>query len=163
MALGLLITLVGVLVEMLGDLGDLEVLAVELLQAEQAEQHQTLGQVAAERQVMLEVLEEDYVRTAHSKGLSESRVIYVHALRNALIAPFTSSNTARSAGTIFPIVSNIPHIYGSEPGPTAKKIGTYVMWCAFAATAVTSSLFLTALAPNVAALAMAEASMISRD
>src|SRR5262249_23613627 len=55
-----------------------------------------------------------------------------------------------------PIVNNIPKIYGSEPGPTAGKIGTYVLWTAFATTAVTSSLFLTALAPNAAALAIAK-------
>ncbi|TKW80429.1 MAG: DASS family sodium-coupled anion symporter, partial [Bradyrhizobium icense] len=54
------------------------------------------------------------------------------------------------------IVNNIPRIYGSEPGPTAGKIGTYVMWTAFATTAVTSSLFLTALAPNGAALSIAK-------
>src|SRR4029079_10055563 len=47
-------------------------------------------------------------------------------------------------------------IYGSEPGPTAGKIGTYVMWTAFATTGVTSSLFLTALAPNAAALSIAK-------
>ena len=57
---------------------------------------------------------------------------------------------------IYPIVSNIPRIYGSEPGPTAGKIGTYVMWTAFATTGVTSSLFLTALAPNAAALSIAK-------
>jgi peptide/nickel transport system permease protein len=33
---------------------------------------------------MLDVLNEDYVRTARSKGLSENRVIYRHALRSAL-------------------------------------------------------------------------------
>jgi peptide/nickel transport system permease protein len=33
---------------------------------------------------MLDVLNEDYVRTARSKGLSEHRVIYRHALRSAL-------------------------------------------------------------------------------
>jgi peptide/nickel transport system permease protein len=33
---------------------------------------------------MLDVLSEDYVRTARSKGLSETRVIYKHALRSAL-------------------------------------------------------------------------------
>lgn len=33
---------------------------------------------------LLEVLGEDYVRTARSKGLSERRVIYLHALRSAL-------------------------------------------------------------------------------
>jgi citrate:succinate antiporter/L-tartrate/succinate antiporter len=81
---------------------------------------------------------------------------YAVTLADASIAPATPSNTARSGGTIYPIVSNIPHIYGSEPGPTAKKIGTYIMWCAFAATAVTSSMFLTALAPNIAALGIAK-------
>ena len=34
---------------------------------------------------MLEVLTLDYVRTARAKGLSERRVIYVHALRNAML------------------------------------------------------------------------------
>ena len=89
-------------------------------------------------------------------GRSTIGLGYAVTFADAFIAPATPSNTARSGGTIFPIVSNIPRIYGSEPGPTAKKIGTYVMWCAFAATAVTSSMFLTALAPNVAALAIAK-------
>jgi len=34
---------------------------------------------------MLEVIHQDYVRTARAKGLSEQRVIFRHALRNALI------------------------------------------------------------------------------
>ena len=37
------------------------------------------------RSSMLEVLNEDYVRTARAKGLSPGRVVVVHALRNALI------------------------------------------------------------------------------
>ncbi len=37
------------------------------------------------RTVMLETLGQDYVRTARAKGLSERAVIYVHALRNALL------------------------------------------------------------------------------
>ena len=81
---------------------------------------------------------------------------YAVALADVVLAPATPSNTARSGGTIFPIVSQIPKLYGSEPGPTAGRIGTYVVWTAFAATAVTSSLFLTALAPNVAGLAIAK-------
>ncbi|HLO90567.1 MAG TPA: ABC transporter permease [Lentimicrobium sp.] len=36
------------------------------------------------RSSMLEVLSQDYIRTAHSKGLSERRVILKHGLRNAL-------------------------------------------------------------------------------
>ena len=42
------------------------------------------------RSSMLEVLEEDYVRTARAKGLSPFRVIGLHALRNALIPVITS-------------------------------------------------------------------------
>jgi len=41
------------------------------------------------RSSMLEVLREDYVRTARSKGLPEGRVITRHALRNALIPVVT--------------------------------------------------------------------------
>lgn len=87
----------------------------------------------------------------HTLGLG-----YAVAFADLVLAPATPSNTARSGGTIYPIVSNIPRLYGSEPGPTARRIGTYVMWTAFAATAVTSSMFLTALAPNAAALGIAK-------
>jgi len=41
------------------------------------------------RSAMLEVLGEDYIRTARAKGLSTIRVIAVHALRNALIPVVT--------------------------------------------------------------------------
>ncbi|KAF3999167.1 ABC transporter permease subunit [Glaciimonas immobilis] len=41
------------------------------------------------RSAMLEVLREDYVRTARAKGLSTWRVIGIHALRNALIPVVT--------------------------------------------------------------------------
>ncbi|MCB1425747.1 MAG: ABC transporter permease subunit, partial [Notoacmeibacter sp.] len=42
------------------------------------------------RSAMLEVLGEDYVRTARSKGLPPMRVIGLHALRNALIPVVTT-------------------------------------------------------------------------
>lgn len=41
------------------------------------------------RSAMLEVLGEDYIRTARAKGLSSLRVVAVHALRNALIPVIT--------------------------------------------------------------------------
>jgi peptide/nickel transport system permease protein len=37
------------------------------------------------RNRMIEVLQEDYVRTARAKGLTERRVVWVHGLRNALV------------------------------------------------------------------------------
>lgn len=44
------------------------------------------------RNSMLEVLKEDYVRTARAKGVSEKIVIYKHALRNALLPIVTLSS-----------------------------------------------------------------------
>jgi dipeptide transport system permease protein len=41
------------------------------------------------RSAMLEVLNEDYIRTARAKGLSAPRVVVIHALRNALIPVVT--------------------------------------------------------------------------
>lgn len=41
------------------------------------------------RSSMLEVLQEDYVRTARAKGVSPGRVIIVHAFRNAMIPVIT--------------------------------------------------------------------------
>ena len=77
---------------------------------------------------------------------------YAIALSDLALAPFTPSNTARSAGTIFPVIVGIPGLYGSGPGESARRIGGYLMWVAFAATCVTSSMFVTALAPNLFAL-----------
>ncbi|MEO8735287.1 MAG: ABC transporter permease [Edaphobacter sp.] len=41
------------------------------------------------RTAMLEELGQDYIRTARAKGLSENRIVYRHALRNALIPVLT--------------------------------------------------------------------------
>ncbi|GAB6990967.1 ABC transporter permease [Paenibacillus pini] len=52
-----------------------------------------LGMLAAytkyARSSMLEVLEQDYIRTARAKGVPERKVIFRHALRNALIPVIT--------------------------------------------------------------------------
>jgi L-tartrate/succinate antiporter len=77
---------------------------------------------------------------------------YAIALSDLALAPFTPSNTARSAGAIFPVIVSIPGLYGCGPGESARRIGAYLMWVAFAAACVTSSMFVTALAPNLFAL-----------
>ncbi len=87
-------------------------------------------------------------------GKSTLGLGYAVMLADLVIAPFTPSNTGRSAGVIFPIIQGIPALYGSAPGPTARRLGAYLMWTAFASTAVTSSMFLTALGPNLLALGL---------
>lgn len=42
------------------------------------------------RSSMLEVLGEDYIRTARAKGMGRKRIIYIHALRNALVPIITT-------------------------------------------------------------------------
>jgi L-tartrate/succinate antiporter len=77
---------------------------------------------------------------------------YAVAAADTILAPFTPSNTARSGGTIYPVIKNLPPLYDSKPDdPSMRRIGSYIMWVAIATTCVTSTLFLTALAPNLLA------------
>lgn len=80
---------------------------------------------------------------------------YAIAIADLALSPFTPSNTARSGGTIYPIVENVPPLYGSAPGATSRKIGAYLLYTALAATTVTSSIFLTSQAPNILAASLA--------
>lgn len=89
-------------------------------------------------------------------GRSTLGLGYAVALAELLLAPFMPSNTARSAGTIFPIVRNIPPLYGSTPAQNPRAIGAYISWVAFATTAVTSAMFVTAMAPNLLATQLAQ-------
>lgn len=64
------------------------------------------------RACVLDVIGQDYVRTARAKGLAESRVILVHALRNALIPIVTVFSFEVSflvAGSVFvESITNVP-------------------------------------------------------
>jgi len=85
-------------------------------------------------------------------GKSSLGLGYAVAFADLILAPFMPSNTARSGGTIFPIAINIPQIFNSTPENEPRKLGAYISWVAMAATCVTSSMFLTALAPNLLAI-----------
>jgi L-tartrate/succinate antiporter len=77
---------------------------------------------------------------------------YAVTIADTLLAPFTPSNTARSGGTIYPVIRNLPPLYDSQPNdPSMRRVGSYLMWVAISATCVTSSMFLTAFAPNLLA------------
>ncbi len=74
---------------------------------------------------------------------------YATTFADAILAPFTPSNTARGAGIVFPVVNSLPALYDSHPHDnSARKIGGYIMWTTFAADCITSTLFMTACAPN---------------
>lgn len=75
---------------------------------------------------------------------------YAIMLSELFLAPVTPSNSARGAGIIYPIIRNLPPLYDSHPNsPSARHIGSYIMWMGITADCVTSAIFLTAMAPNL--------------
>jgi len=68
------------------------------------------------RSAMLEVMREDYVRTAWSKGLRDRTVIYLHALKNAVLPVITMFGLEAvlifSGAVIIETLFNIPGIGG---------------------------------------------------
>jgi DASS family divalent anion:Na+ symporter len=81
-------------------------------------------------------------------GRSPLRLGYSIALADLVMAPMTPSNTARAGGVLFPITLNVARVFGSEPGPTADRIGAFLMATLYQADLVVSAMFLTATAPN---------------
>lgn len=78
---------------------------------------------------------------------------YAIALADVVLGPFTPSITARAGGIIYPLIRNIPELYGSKPNdPSARKIGSFLLYTATSTTLITGSLFITALAPNALAV-----------
>jgi len=64
------------------------------------------------RSSMLEVIRQDYIRTAYSKGLTEREVIWKHAIRNAMIPVITTIGTMASmifgGSVVIESIFNIP-------------------------------------------------------
>jgi DASS family divalent anion:Na+ symporter len=86
--------------------------------------------------------------TVRAFGRSTLGLGYALTLADALIAPATPSNTARAGGILFPVVRALASCLGSEPGPTARRAGAFLMFSVFQTNLVTSALFLTGVAPN---------------
>ncbi|MDR2341642.1 MAG: DASS family sodium-coupled anion symporter [Campylobacteraceae bacterium] len=95
-------------------------------------------------------------------GKSTLGLGYAIALTDGILAPFIPSNTARSGGVIYPIVSSIPPMFDSYPDKNPRKIGGYIMWVSLTITCVTSSMFLTGLAPNLLAVSTAHEAGITQ-
>ncbi|AKM46224.1 Di- and tricarboxylate antiporter [Edwardsiella anguillarum] len=78
---------------------------------------------------------------------------YAIVIIDILLAPFTPSNTARTGGTVFPVIKNLPPLFDSHPNdPSSRRIGSYLMWMMVISTSISSSMFVTGAAPNVLGL-----------
>lgn len=73
---------------------------------------------------------------------------YSLVLSDLVIAPATPSNTARAGGVLFPVVRGLTATFNSEPGPTAGRIGRFLMLSTYQGDVITSGMFMTAMAAN---------------
>jgi DASS family divalent anion:Na+ symporter len=73
---------------------------------------------------------------------------YAIEASDLVLAPATPSNTARAGGVLYPIVRSLCSTFGSEPGDTARKIGSYLMLMEYQGTVITSAMFMTSCAIN---------------
>ncbi len=88
-------------------------------------------------------------------GDSSLKLGYAMVLSDLVVSPATPSNTARAGGILFPIVRSLCSAFDSEPGPSARKIGSYLMKTTFQGNVITSGLFITSMAPNSLVVALA--------
>ena len=73
---------------------------------------------------------------------------YALALSDLVLAPTIPSGAARTGGVLFPVVRGLAGTYNSEPGPTAGRIGRFLMLNSYHAHDVTCAMFMTAMAAN---------------
>lgn len=81
-------------------------------------------------------------------GDSTLKLAYVLMISDIFIAPATPSNTARAGGMFYPIVRSLASSYKSEPGASAKRIGSFLVPVVFQGDCIISGLFLTSMAGN---------------
>jgi DASS family divalent anion:Na+ symporter len=76
------------------------------------------------------------------------RLSYAVVTAGMLVAPFVPSDTARGGGVVFPVARGLAQAFGSEPGPTARRIGSFLMLVCFHGNYLASAVFLTSMVAN---------------
>jgi divalent anion:Na+ symporter, DASS family len=80
----------------------------------------------------------------HSMGLG-----YALISTDMILATVIPSNAARSGGIIFPVAKSLAEAYESRPGPTAGRLGAFLMPLLYQADVIICAMFLTGQASNV--------------
>ncbi|KAF1882095.1 hypothetical protein Lal_00038739 [Lupinus albus] len=89
-------------------------------------------------------------------GRSTLGLAYGLSFSEVLIAPAMPSTTARAGGVFLPIIKSLSLAAGSEPGPTSRRLGAYLVQNQFQSACNSSALFLTAAAQNLLCIKLAE-------
>ena len=82
-------------------------------------------------------------------GKSSLGLSYALTSTDALLAAFLPSNSARCGGIIFPIARSLAEAYDSRPGPTARRLGSYLLVTIYQCDVIACAMFLTGQASNV--------------
>lgn len=88
-------------------------------------------------------------------GGSPLGIAYALVLTDVTLASGVPSITARSAGMVLPIGRGIAELFGSTPGPTAPRLGRFLVAAIYQGSAVACAMFLTGQASNVLAAGLA--------
>jgi len=81
-------------------------------------------------------------------GRSSLGVCYALSLSDVVLASIIPSNAARSGGVILPILRSIAELYGSLPGATAARLGSFLMTGVYQGICISAAMFLTGQASN---------------
>lgn len=87
-----------------------------------------------------------FIRTIgrHSLGLG-----YALVSTDMVLATVIPSNAARSGGIVFPIAKSLAEAYESKPGPSAGRLGAFLMTLIYQCDVIVCAMFLTGQASNV--------------
>lgn len=87
-----------------------------------------------------------FIRQFGSRSLG---VAYALVLTDVTLAAGVPSITARSAGMVMPVGKAIAELFGSTPGETAGRLGTFLFVAMYQGSAVACAMFLTGQASNI--------------
>ena len=73
---------------------------------------------------------------------------YALVATDIMLAAIIPSNGARAGGVIFPVAKSVTEAYDSRPGPTAQRLGTFLMTLIYQCDVIICAIFLTGQASN---------------
>lgn len=87
-----------------------------------------------------------FIRTLGRRSLGLG---YALVSTDMVLASVIPSNAARSGGIIFPVAKSLAEAYESRPGPSARRLGAFLMTLVYQCDVIICAMFLTGQASNV--------------
>jgi DASS family divalent anion:Na+ symporter len=88
-------------------------------------------------------------------GRTSLGVSYALLMTDVTLASGVPSITARSAGMLLPVARRIAELFDSQPGPTAGRLGTFLVASLYQGSAIACAMFFTGQASNVLGASLA--------